>query len=228
MTAGAFSVICYNTPVTTWPAGYQKTGDRPGNPGNLRGQKNTLPQYPRNKSRKCLIMNRGTLPRTGGGLPQYPCKNPHKTFSDYCLNKQHRGLSRQTCYNTPVTTTQTARLAGVAWRTNRRQTLPQYPCKKSALCHNTPVKKGGGCHNTPVKLPQQTVANHGLNFLEIFLKRILESRPADSPARAGGPMPANRGLQDKGENTGRTFQKEAAGLAIVRATDCRPAGLNSL
>jgi len=113
-----------------------------------------------------------------------------------------RGEPCGSCYNTPVTT--------------------------APFCYNTPVTNRAFCYNTPVTTAAQVVDHQRFNFLEILLERVLESRPADSPARAGGPMPANRGLQDKEENTGRTFQKEAAGLAIVRATDCRPAGLNSL
>jgi hypothetical protein len=142
-----------------------------------------------------------TTPRAGArSLHQYP-RNNYAGWLPFAA-WMGRGEPCGICYNTPVT--------------------------NDPFCYNTPVTNRAFCYNTPVTTAAQVVDYQRFNFLEILLERVLESRPADSPARAGGPMPANRGLQDKEENTGRTFQKEAAGLAIVRATDYGPAGPNTL
>jgi len=146
-------------------------------------------------------------------LPQTPRNKTGKTVSDY-REATHGGPAKnKICRNTPVKITETT-------------CHPTKPCRKPPVtnghfCRKPPVTNRPFCRKPPVTNVLQVVDYQHFNFLEIFLKRILESRPADSPARAGGPMPANRGLQDKEENTGRIFQKEAAGTF-------RPAGPDTL
>lgn len=135
-----------------------------------------------------------TTPRAGArSLHQYPRNNRAGWLSFSAW--MGRGKPCGICYNTPVT--------------------------NDPFCYNTPVTNRAFCYNTPVTTAAQVVDYQRSNFLEILLERVLESRPADSPARAGGPMPANRGLQRKTGKAGRIFHKEAAGTF-------RPAGTNAL
>jgi hypothetical protein len=178
-----------------------------------------LPQYPRNNSdaggRGCKLMPLLC------NLPQYPCKNPHKTFSYSCKEGTDRGRILQICYTTPVTSPARNTLEVRFLQKTAGRACHNTPVKIGGSCHNTPVKNGVVCHNTPVKVPPQTVANQTLNFLEIILERRLESRPADSPARAGGPCRQNRAYKGKGENKGRIFRNRTAGTV-------RPAGFWTL
>jgi hypothetical protein len=91
------------------------------------------------------------------------------------------------------------------------------PVTNAPVCYTTPVTNRAICYTTPVTTAAQVVDYQRFNFLEIILKRLLESRPADSPAGAGGPCRHNRAYKGRGEKKARTFQDIAAGTV-------RPAG----
>jgi hypothetical protein len=206
--------VCYITPVTNAPA-TEKTRAVWDYPSAGATAAENLHKYPRNtpEARKGACKPVPLL----CNLPQYPCKNTHKTFSYSCKEGTDQGQILQICYTTPVTNPARNTLGACFLQEMPAEPCHNTPVKIGGVCHNTPVKNRGVCHNTPVKVAQQTFANQTLNFLEIILKRLLESRPADSPAGAGGPCRHNRAYKGRGENKGRIFQNRTAGTV-------RPAG----
>ena len=179
---------------------------------------------------RALAKSRANFAALLCNLPQTPRNKTGKTLSDSSNQSPRQDRRGNFCYNAPVTS-RTAWAPYISQESTRNPPAGS-PRNAGKLCRNTPVTNGAFCRKPPVtnrpfcRKPPVTTAAQVVDyqrfiFLEILLKRVLESRPADSPARAGGPMPANRGLQGKTEKAGRIFHKEAAGTP-------RPAGPDSL
>ena len=152
-------------------------------------------------------------------LPQTPRNKTRKTMSDSRIQALRKQARKTTRHNTPVT-------SRTGWATYEslgedRGTPAEMRQQSPTICRNTPVTNGHFCRKPPVtnrpfcrKPPvttcSQVVDYQRSNFLEILLERVLESRPADSPAGAGGPMPAIRACKGIRRRRGNLPQLAAA------------------
>ena len=141
-------------------------------------------------------------------LPQTPRNKTSKTMSDSRIQAPRKQARKTTRCNAPVT-------SRAGWATY--ESLGEDRGTPAGTHQKSPTI----CRKPPVTTCLQVVDYQRFNFLEILLERVLESRPADSPAGAGGPMPAIRACKGIRKRRGNLPQLAAA-PAIVRATDYRP------
>ena len=141
-------------------------------------------------------------------LPQTPRNKTRKTMSDSRIQAPRKQARKTTRCNAPVT-------SRAGWATYEslgkdRGTPAGTHQKSPTICRKPPVTNRPFCRKPPVTTCLQVVDYQRFNFLEILLERVLESRPADSPAGAGGPMPAIRACKGIRRRRGNLPQLAAA------------------